>query len=377
MVLKINDRIRVRKLEFFSHVDITLKYNALASTFAFQYYFNPDNIEHKEMSCIGHYHKCTIEHNNEVVITGQILSTSFRAGSALELAAISGYSLPGILEDCEISTPNTPVPTGVAIIPAVEVSPYQFDLLGLRQIVDQIVKPMGISYVIDPIVAARMEEPFEESTARPSQNIKAYLSELAAQKNILISHNQFGQLVFTQAPAIPRPFIHLTGDLPVTEMALAFNGQGMHSRIRVMEQADMDDANSSQSDQLNPYVINTVFRPKVIIQNSRGRGGSTRVASGIDDNELAGKNARAQELRNLQLTLKLDRWIINGKIIRPGMFISVLNSKVYLYKKSNWIIEEVKLTKTPKEETATLSCVLPEVYNGQEPTYLFQGINLH
>lgn len=361
MEVFINDRFRTRKINFFDGFRLHLKYDSIASNFALNYLFNPNNFEQKEFSCIGHYHIVTLKHNNEILLTGNILSTAFNHSSVTQLASVGGYSLPGILEDCEITTqkqnPNSPI-----------ISPYQFDLMNLREIAQQLISPFGLKMKIDPIVSARMEERFEESNAQASQNIMSFLKELALQKNIVISHNEKGQLLFTQISSSATPIATFDGNVPVTSMTLAFNGQGMHSHIRVIEQADPDDLNASENEVRNPYVINSVYRPRVVVQNSR---------STTQDTLLAAKNVRAQELRNISLKIELDRWIINNKIIRPGQQISVINPNIYLYKKSNWVIEDVYLEGNAEKFKASLNCVLPEVYNGKDPSYLFQGINLH
>lgn len=354
MKLKINDRFRTRELTQFTNFSVNLKYDAIASAFAFAFYFDPDNIEHKELSCIGHYHLCTIEHNNETLLTGQILSEAFNSSSKSELVSISGYSLPGILEDCEISP---------------SIDRLQFDLLGLQEISRQIITPFGIKQIVDPIVAQEMVQPFDESNSRVSQNIKSFLTELATQKNVIISHNQNGNLVYTRIPKNQQSIFHFQqGQLPATSFSLKFNGQGMHSHIRVVAQADIDDLNAGDSEVRNPYVINTVYRPRLIIQNS-GTG---------EDTARAARSALAQELKNLELTIVTDRWTLNDKIIRPGQTISVTNPEIYLYNKTNFVIEEVELSGNNEKEIATLNCVLPEVYNGAYPvTYIFAGINLH
>jgi len=67
MILKINDRIRTRTVKFFSDFDLTLRYDAVASGFGFKMYFDPDNLEHKEMLCIGHDHIATLEHEGQLL----------------------------------------------------------------------------------------------------------------------------------------------------------------------------------------------------------------------------------------------------------------------------------------------------------------------
>lgn len=351
MELFINDRIRNRKIQFFNDFSLSLKYDAMASQFSFKFYFNPDIREHIEVACIGHYHLCKLYHDGELILTGQILSEAFVDGPETQLVAIGGYSLPGVLDDCEIPP---------------SLYPLQSDLLSLREIASKYIKPFGIEMVVDSSVARQMDEVYEESTANAGQSIKSFLSELASQKNIVISHNAKGQLLFTRPSPNQKPVIDFSPGIPATQMSLSFNGQGMHSRIYAINQTDIDDINTSESFVDNPFVLPRVFRQKVSIQNSEK----------IDTLQSA-KNMRAQELKNLQLGIVTDRWQIDGKILRPGQIITAKNPKVYLFKKTRWVIEEIELTGNSTRTTAAIKCVPPSVYDGTEPVNIFAGINQH
>ena len=80
MILKINDRIRNRKVEFFNKFSLELRYDSVASVFSFDFIFNSSNQEHIDLACIGHYHLASLEHNGELLITGYILSEKFNDG---------------------------------------------------------------------------------------------------------------------------------------------------------------------------------------------------------------------------------------------------------------------------------------------------------
>jgi len=360
MVLKINDRIKNRQVEFFNNFSLNLKYDSVGSAFGFSFYFDPENKEHKELMCIGHYHLADVKHNGELLVTGIILSQAFQSAPVRQMVSLGGYSLPGVLEDCQI-----PVST----------YPLQHDGLSLKQIAEKLIKPFGLKMKIDSSVADKMNAVFDISTAKESETVKGYLTSLATQKNIIISHNEKGELLFTSAntnqstPLLEFDFS--AGTIPGTEMDLSFNGQAMHSHITVQKQAnvdaDTDGGNAAEATVRNPYVINSVFRPLVVSQSS-----------GTDtDTEQAAKNIRAAELKNLKLVIKTDRWEVNRKIIKPNNYLTVINPEVYLYKKSTWFIEEIAFEGNEKQTTATITCCLPEVYNGKEPVYLFKGINLH
>jgi prophage tail gpP-like protein len=140
----------------------------------------------------------------------------------------------------------------------------------------------------------------------------------------------------------------------------------MHSHITVMKQADSNGGNAGEFTIENPYVP-FVYRPKVITQSS----------GDDNDTEKAARNILSDELKNLKLTIVTDRWEVNGKMLKPNNIISVTNPDIYLYKSADWFIESIDFVGDEKQTTATLHCVLPEVYNGKTPKYLFSGINLH
>lgn len=354
MKLIINDRIRNRELRYFNQQTLTLKHDSFASTFGFAYNFDPDIIELKELSCIGHYHIAKLEHNDELLFTGNVLSVTFNSQETRQLVGISGYSLPGVLEDCQIPP---------------DLYPLQSDGLSLRQIAQKLLPRFNLQMVVDSNVAKDMDAVIAISTAAESQTIKSYLTEIAKQKNIVISHTPEGKLRFTRTAANTAPAYHFEKDTPgVVSMALSFNGQAMHSHITAMKQADGGEGNAGQSDPVrNPYVIGGVYRPRIIVQSSGDDNDTQKVA----------EQARAAELANLKLTITLDRWVWEKKVMRPDKIITVKNPEVYLYKPTEWFIEQVDLTADEKSEKAVLTCVLPEVYNGKEPVYYFQGINLH
>ena len=73
----------------------------------------------------------------------------------------------------------------------------------------------------------------------------------------------------------------------------------------------------------------------------------------------------------ISFTIKLDRWKINNKLIKPGDIITITSPENYVYKKTRLFIDEVNFKGDSKETTATLKCVLPEVYNKEIPRNIF------
>lgn len=359
MILKINDRFRNRKVLFFNQFSLNLVYNSNASQFRFQFYFDPNNPEHKELACVTHFHEVTLEHEGELLLTGVITSQQFKASSVKELCSFSGYSKPGILSDCQIPP---------------SIYPLQSDGLTLQQIANKLINPFkrnyGLEMVVDPAVQSKMNQVFATSTANESQTIIDYLSGLAKQKNIIISHDEKGRVLFTEAKTNIDPILNFDlrkGSIPGTTFTMNYDGQGMHSHITVQKQASIDGGNAGEQTIRNPYVIGSVYRPAVKSQTSG------------DDNQTfsAAQRELSNELKGLPLTIETDRWIVDKKILKPNNIISIIAPEIYIYRKVNFFIESINFEGDEKSTTATLNCVLPEVYNGKTPTSIFSNINLH
>lgn len=352
MTITIVDRIRARQLTLFDDVQLQLRYDSVASTFRFSFYYTPDSPELKDMACIGHYHIVYIEHENKRLLTGYVLSEEFEdAPDGQTLVTLAGYSLPGVLEDCNI------------------VGSLQANNLALLHIAGKVCEPFPeIVVKFDKSISADMLTPYEQVTATPMQSIRSFLSELASQKNIVVGHDEFGALVFKRAP-VAQQSIAFIEKTPTNKFKTSFNGQGMHSQITIVEQADFDELIQSTSFTVkNPLVIKTAYRPRVIVKNAGNTDNDTR---------LSAMNALAQELRGLSWKITLNTLQLAGKVIEPGKVITAMNPKVYLFRPTDLFVEQVDLHKTTETEEVTLTCVLPSVYNGSIPINPFSGINLH
>lgn len=334
------------KIDTFNSFSLLLKYDSVASAFSFSMYFDPNDSKHRMLFQPGHFHQLDIEHGGELLMRGWILGQSFGVGAEKMLSSVNGYSLPGVLEDCNIP---------------VDLYPLQSDQKTLSEIAKYLTSKFPFSVVVDGSVSGLMNQKFDTTTASETQTIKSYLNELASQKNIILTHTADGNLLFTKAKTRRTPIFHFENNQPATEMTLQFNGQGMHSDIWVTKEADIDGGNAGQEKISNPFVP-YVYRPLVKTQSS---------GDDVDTKEAV-KNVLQSELKGIKLTIKTNMWEIDGKVIKPNNIITVRNPELYLFEKSNWFIESVQLDGDETQTTATLTCVLPEVYNGSQPPYIFE-----
>lgn len=359
LILKINDRFRNRELKLFESFQFNLIFNSVGSTFSFTTYFDPFKTEHKEMMCVSHFHEVTLDHIPDGtttpirVLTGIITNQRFSQNSTNQLATFSGYSLPGVLEDCTIPT-----------------FPLQSDGLTLRQIANKLINPFKLKLNVDPDVSSLVDSTYKTTQAQATQTVKDYLHTLAKQKDVILSHDENGNLLLTKAKVNQDPIFRFdleNGTPDGFSFEMEYDGQGMHRTITAMKDASIDGGNAGQEQVINPYVIGSVFRPTVINQTSG------------DDNDTgsAAKRARANELRGITLGIDINGWTIGNKLITPNNTIEIIAPHLYIYRKENFFIESVNYVGNASELTCRLNCVLPEVYNQAEPVNIYRGINLH
>lgn len=362
MNLKVNHRYganRIANVKYFNNFSLHLKYDSLASAFAFGFYFDPTNREHAELACVSHFHEAIVEHNGETIITGFILSQKFTSAKTKQLVEIGGYAKPGVWEDCDIPT---------------KLFPLQSDGLTLEQICKKLANPFHLNVVVDSVakkdssktIQQKANAKIKKSTAKASENIKSYLTRLATQMKVVLTHNEKGDVVLTEAKTTLEPLFHIdVGNMPGTEVSMLFNGQAIHSHITVIKESSIDGGNNSGDEYTikNPFCpVAYVYRPKTI------------TLSAGDDTTLqeAAKQALAAEIKEaIKLTIKTDRWHVNGKLVKPNNTITIYNPEVFIYKKTKWFIEAVDLEGNEKETIATLTCVLPCVYDGSTPENIF------
>ncbi len=351
--LKINDRFVNRTVDFFNEFRVNLKHNSVGSTFAFNFLFDTNNPEHKELACVSHFHEVQMFTGDNLVMTGVITNNGFKAGPSKTVSSFGGYSKPGVLDDCNIPP---------------SLYPLQFDGLSLEQIARKLIRPFNLDMVIDSSVQSRMSKSFKTSTASSSSSIKDYLSELAVQKNIILSHDTQGRLLFTESKTKQKPILDfdLTKPTPAgMTFEFNYNGQGMHSHITVMKQASIDGGNAGEETIRNPYVVGSYFRPRVTSQTS-----------GDDiDTTLAAKRVLANELRNITLTITTNNWLVDGVLMLPNNLISIYAPELFVYRKVNFFIESINFEGNNQSQVATINCVLPEVYNNETPISIYKGIN--
>lgn len=337
MKVKINGTF----INFFDKISIALSLDSVASSFAFLGRYNPANPLHVKVFKPLSFANVEIYSNEDVLmLTGVLVNHSFNSESTPTLWQLSGYSKAGILEDVTIDYDQYPLESLQR---------------NLKDITQRLISRYGIGLVVDSSVINEVTANFSKSVASPSETIKSYLAKLAAQRNIVMSHNAAGDLVYY------RPDITAISKLRFTktntlQMALDVNGQAMHSRLTILRQPSDDGNNITPVDAVdNPLVA--ISRPSVNVMSS---GEDT-------DTKRAANNMLAAELKNIKININLDRILA----LTPGDIVEVENDELFITKPTRFMVHSISISEDTASENMSLSVMLPESFTGDVPKPLF------
>ena len=304
----------------FTEYGIDLYYNAIASTFAFT------SLSDIIVNPFGYDEVKIFDDNDNLLITGTV--TGFNKFDTIKptLTAFGGYSLTGILDD--VSVPY----------------PLQTDGLSLQKIAEKLLKKFDIKMVVDTLATALMNKTFKKSTASDSQSVANYLTELAAQKGLVITHNSNGELLFTKVNfSTKKTYAYFDNS---QEIEMSINAQGMHSDIKVVRQASKDNENAGEFDIKNPYV--TKYRPV------------TRSLSSGDIYSLkeAARYELGKELMNINFSISGTK-----NFILAGEVVEIKSDRLGIKKYTKCIVISSSIKGSAKTETYDLKLQLLDCFS--------------
>jgi prophage tail gpP-like protein len=389
------------KFELVNERTLNLRYNSVASDFVFQVYFDPYNPVHKEIFKPYTYPSCTVSHKGVLLLTGIVLTHEFvDAGDPpAELITIKGYSLAGCLQEC------TPVMNNLQLnnLKVIDI---------VNAMTDYYQKIWGFKVIVDPEVAEIVNTVVPQANPQVTDLIQPYLDKLLSNFNVILSHDQFGNVVLTKVKAdkmltttrtqlrsdntsfgeglegynyynetvettteSSRAVLYdFTDRTQWLQMTNTCDGQAMHSDVVVQSEYQSENNNNIDSSiAFNPMVqvasksknafdpvpatgtLNRGCRPLTIAQ-------PTQTNQADNSAPRTSRSVLGEELKTNQLRISVKGWELNGHMITPNQMITATNPRVYLYEKTQFFIEAVTLYGNVVDETATILSVPPPAY---------------
>lgn len=348
-----------KEVNYFNSGSITLKLDSIASTFEFATYFKPNDKEFQEILKPLQYKDVEIYNSkNNLIFTGTILNHRFTSNSGRELVIISGYSKCGILED--VCVPPSKYPLESTNKSLKDIATQLCGYFGINVVVSDQAKSISESTIKakqNNVTAktdiksleAKSKQVFGRTSASPTETIKDYLAKLASQKNIVLSHNEKGEVLLFQPSYNQKPRYFFTKGNSLS-MTADFNGQALHSDINIVRQPSDENDGVSTTDVAKNSLI-PKYRP------------TTKIMTSGDDTQTkdAARNELASELKAINVVVELQGLFDE---IYPGEIVNVHNHYIYSYAYNRFMVDSITMKFDSKSDTTTLNLVVPETFNG-------------
>lgn len=341
-------KIDGQKMTNFEEFEISMNYDSIAWTFSLTGSFNPDNPTHKAAFQPWSYKPIQLFNNGLLLLTGKIIDWAFGETPEKNTVRIAGYSLPGVLEDCEIPE---------------SAYPLQSDDMSLVEIAWRVTDPFDLTVSVDDILNADADTVYKTVTARATQKVKDFLAELASQRKIILSTNPEGELVFTRPNAKGESkATFATGQQPMTRIRSHFPGQSHHSEVTVLKQPGFGDDEEGNSACVQNLTVSG-FRPHIREQRSGAELDTEKVASAVMGAEIAQN----------EFSITLDRWQVRDIHLLPGDVITVFAPGAYVFSPTRLFIRSLSFSGSSQEMTANIIAVLPDSFGDSYPMDFLGG----
>ena len=351
-------KVKINNSFYVSLIRITVErvLNSVTSGFSFETRFDPENKNHREAFRPLSYATVQIfSDNGKRLLTGYTVNHSFNSESSAKSVTITGYCNTGILNDCNIPKSKYPL---------------ERQDISISELADDILKAFNITWVQGSSLIGEIENfslptrqeltsvlniPFKKVEAQPSDSVAEFFIKLAKQKNVVVSNNTYGQLVFYRPNLSKAPRWSLTKENCLS-MRLSTNTQAIHSNITVLRQFSGFTTDTTPEFSIENPLIGK-FKPSVSVLTS---GSETETPE-------AAKQRLGGELKGIDLTATIEGHVD----IDTGDILLVQNNEVFLYYKTRMIVRVVRYKELPEGKVTEIVLNLPQTYTGEVPKKIF------
>ena len=302
---------------------------------------------------------CVVGYNGSTTLTGRINTPQPQASETSKSLVVGAYSACALCE-------NSP--------PPLTAFPMEFERMSLKQIAEQVCETLGIGVVFDLDPGAKfrrvnVKQVGDRGTTRKrdtdvSGDILPFLADLAAQRNFIISDDEFGNLVFWRGEGTGEPILEIDdGVQPDSAVSVSFSDDAYYSSITGVMPSKTRRRGKTYTVQ-NPFFTGLV-RPY------------TYMVEDIDQGELeTAVNSTAARMFAGVFSAEINRagWTdLNGDRIQVNRLIRFRSPSNYIENWTDLLISGVTLENDEGSETAQVTAVLPSVYSGKMPEVLPWG----
>lgn len=255
---------------------------------------------------------------------------------------VSAYSRCGVLSDCTASSNQYPI---------------EYNNTKLNQIANELIKPFGIKAIFNDSDGAV----FERIALKPSQKILNFLIKLANKRNLVITSDENGNLVFQKAIETGNVVAVLEQGLsPLISVAPNFKPQSYYTHITglgsVMVGLDGSKytvKNTLLKDAIRPFVYDE--------EDTQSSDMKTSV------NAKVGRMFGNMVSYNIDVSTWRDK---DNNLWTPNTFIKLKSDDSMIYTSYLFLIRKVTFNKSSIKKSAILNIVLHQSFSGLIPKAL-------
>ena len=301
--------------------------------------FEPDDAAMREAFRPLSFNPMSVSVGRELIFNGTMIDPVPSTDQTDRMISVSGYALPGVLNDCTVSASDYPV---------------QFDNADLRTIVNQLIEPFGLSVVFDGDAGA----PFERVAIQPAERILSFIIKLAQERGLLVASTARGDLRFWKGVTTGLPVARLEeGEPPLLSVAPTFDSQSFYSHVTGVQWV-ITGLLGNQYTQKNT-LVSGAFRP-ITFNVTDTQGGDLQ-------STVEAKTGR-MVANAVTYSVPVSTWRDSrGKLWEPNTLITLRAPGAMVYNEYTFLIKSVSLSATPTERTALLELVLPGAYTDNLP----------
>jgi prophage tail gpP-like protein/phage tail protein X len=335
-----------RRFRFWDKFRITRSIDSM-DTIDFGAPFNADAPGFKGTFKPFSFKPMSITVGGEPLFSGTIVAVNPLLENKQKTISVSGYSLPGVLNDC----------TAPASMFGKSGSLLEANGQTLKEIASNLAAPFGISveFKADPgpaIIRVAIE---------PGEKVLSYLTKLAKKENLIISSSPSGKLVFSRPADGGQPVARLQqGAAPVLSVSPFFNPQNYYSHITGIEPMIVGLA-GAQYTVKNPRLTGTV-RPLTFTAPDT-----------LDADIVAAVESKAGRMFANMVTyeVRVATWRDpSGKLWEPGASLTLTAADAMIYSEYEFIIKMVDFSRDSKTKAAILTLIIPGSFSGKIPEAL-------
>jgi len=333
--------INGQRFRFWSSVRINRTLDAM-DTVEFSAPFDPEAPGFKDTFRPFSYKSLNITVGGDPLFTGTLIGVTPALDNSQKTINVSGYSLPGVLNDCT---------------PPASAYPVEFNDVDLQAIAEALCKPFGLSVQFEGEVGAA----FERVAVDPGNTVLSFLSDLARQRSLVVSSTAEGVLLFQQASAPGSPVASLSqGASPVLSVSPSFSPQQYFSHITGLEPVLLG-TDGSQYTVKNPHLAG-VIRP-ITFKAGDVQGGDLKTSVEAKLGRMYGNMA--------SYSVSVSTWRDSGGVLwAPNTTVRLIAPNAMVYSSYEFIVRGVRFEREADQESATLDLVLPGSFRGEPPEAL-------